>query len=130
MGDIAFKSNFAYMDLETGIVEKRRVDRHFPDWGIPLCDALSGIPIPGYPDHSVEAKYGTEHRCGFRVRGPGLSNAITGNDPLKDNKKIVQCEATDVENAQAIFTAELINAISDEITKVLSVHPINLERKA
>ena len=27
VGDIAFKSNFAYMDLETRIVERRRVDR-------------------------------------------------------------------------------------------------------
>jgi len=53
----------------------------------------------------VEAKYATEHRCGFRVRGPGLSNLITGNDPLKDNLKIVTCEAIDSQNADAVFTA-------------------------
>ena len=27
VGDIAFKSNFAYMNIETRVVEKRRVDR-------------------------------------------------------------------------------------------------------
>ena len=89
VGDIAFKSNFAYMNLETRIVEKRRVDREFPSWGIPLCDALTGIPIPGYPEHSVEVKYATEHRCSVKVSGPRLSNVITGNDPLKDNRLIV-----------------------------------------
>ena len=78
----------------------------------------------------MEAKYATEHRCGFRVRGPRLSNLITGNDPLKDNLKIVKCEAIDPQNADAIYTAELINVISDEITNVLSKHPINIERKA
>jgi len=51
VGEIAFKSNFAFMDLETKIVVRRRVDRTFPEWGKPLCDALTGMPIPGYPDH-------------------------------------------------------------------------------
>lgn len=32
-GEIAFKSNFAFMNEETKIVEKRRVDRAFPSWG-------------------------------------------------------------------------------------------------
>ena len=53
VGEIAFKSNFAYMNVDTKIVEKRRVDREFPKWGIPLCDALTGLKIPGYPDHVV-----------------------------------------------------------------------------
>ena len=95
VGDIAFKSNFAYMNLESRIVEKRRVDREFPAWGIPLCEALTGITIPGYPDHEVEVKYATEHRCSVKVRGPRLSNVITGNDPLKDGRKIVLCQSTD-----------------------------------
>jgi 2,3-bisphosphoglycerate-independent phosphoglycerate mutase len=46
--DIAFKSNFAFMDDKTGNVLSRRVDRHF-EWGIPLCDAINGMKIPGYP---------------------------------------------------------------------------------
>lgn len=97
-------------------MEKRRVDREFPTWGIPLCAALTDMSVPGYPEHTFDVKYATEHRCSVRVRGPHLSNAITGNDPLKDNRKIVMCEATDLANTDAVFTAELINAISDEIT--------------
>jgi len=41
-GDIAFKSNFATLNPETGIVEKRRADRNFEHLGPALCDALDG----------------------------------------------------------------------------------------
>ena len=88
-GDIAFKSNFAYMNLETGIVERRRVDRTFHDWGVPLCDVLNGMALPDYPEHSVECMYATEHRCAIKLSGPRLSSLITGNDPLKDNLPLI-----------------------------------------
>lgn len=32
----------------------------------------------------MSVRYATEHRCGVVVRGPGLSDAISGTDPLKD----------------------------------------------
>lgn len=41
-GDIAFKSNFATYNHETGIVEKRRADRQFEHLGPELCAALDG----------------------------------------------------------------------------------------
>lgn len=41
-GDIAFKSNFATYNAETGIVEKRRADRQFEHLGPELCAALDG----------------------------------------------------------------------------------------
>ena len=129
VGDIAFKSNFAYMNTETQVVERRRVDRQFPNWGIPLCDALNGIPIPGYPEHSVEVMYATEHRCGVKVSGPRLSNKITGNDPLKDNRLALKCEANDAGDADAEMTARLINVLSDEIQRVLLENPICIQRK-
>jgi len=98
VGEIAFKSNFAYMDLKTGVVERRRVDRTFPEWGKPLCETLTGMQIPGFPDHSVACMWATEHRCGLKVSGPNLSSQISGTDPLKDNLKIVTCTAEDPSN--------------------------------
>ena len=73
--DIAFKCNFAYIIDETEVVEKRRVSRNF-DWGIPLCDALNDLVIPGFEDYQVKCEYATEHRCGLKVRGKGLSALI------------------------------------------------------
>lgn len=74
IGDIAFKSNFAYMNLSSKIVERRRVDRTFADWGVPLCDALNNLKVPGYPDHIIKCMHATEHRCGVLVSGPNLSS--------------------------------------------------------
>ena len=45
----------------------------------------AGVEIPGFPEHAVSVQYATEHRCGVVVRGAGLSDAISGTDPLKDN---------------------------------------------
>ena len=44
--DIGFKSNFAIMDQESGIVTKRRSDRNFEKWGVELCSAVDGLTIP------------------------------------------------------------------------------------
>ena len=41
-GDIAFKSNFATLDTDTGTVLRRRADRKFEDVGPILCAALDG----------------------------------------------------------------------------------------
>ena len=51
--EIAFKCNFAYLNEETRIVESWRVDWEF-DWGIPLCEFLNGMKIPGFDDYKVE----------------------------------------------------------------------------
>ena len=125
-GDIAFKCNFASMDLDSGIVNLRRVDRNFPEWGLPLISYLnSHLKIPGYPDHTVVIRHATEHRVGLRITGYGLSNDITDTDPLKDNKKLLRVNAT---NPEADFTAGLVQALSNEITRLLSDHPINKQR--
>ena len=102
--DIAFKCNFAYINDETNIVERRRVDRKF-DWGVPLCEALNNLKIPGYKKFIVKCEYATEHRCGLKVTGKGLSALITGTDPLKDNKELLKCEPIDSKDSQSVFTA-------------------------
>jgi len=66
---------------------------------------LQGLKIPGYENYKVKALHATEHRIGLTVSGPNLTNDITGTDPLKDNLKIVNCEATS-EEPNAIMTAD------------------------
>ena len=44
-----------------------------------------GVQLPAFPGLIVKAKYATEHRCGIVVSGPGLSDDVSGTDPLKDN---------------------------------------------
>lgn len=130
VGDIAFKCNFAHMDPETSIVTARRVCRQFPTWGMELYAALDHITIPGFEGYEVFCKPATEHRAGVKIRGPRLSAKITGTDPIKDNRKIDRTVAEDENDADAVMTAALINAISDRFYEILRVHPVNLAREA
>jgi len=126
--DIAFKCNFSTLVPETGIVTRRRVDRDFPDWGLPLCEALNDKQIPGFEDCWVTVLHATEHRCGVRVRGKGLSCQITDTDPLKDNLPLLRVQPT-ADMPEAIYTAKVVNALSDWIHQVLTQHPINKRRE-
>ena len=74
VGDIAFKSNFAFMDIDSGKVLQRRVDRTFADWGVELCDALNNLKIEENTDYVVKCMHATEHRCGILISGPDLSS--------------------------------------------------------
>lgn len=126
-GDIAFKSNFAYLDKETDMVVLRKADRNFDGLGPILCEAIDGVKLPSFPNHQVSVKFQIEHRCGVRVRGPGLTDTITGTDPLKDNLPLIHCEPT-VQDKASIMTSKLTNELSEELYKILIEHPINKDR--
>ncbi|KAI5431772.1 hypothetical protein KIW84_035808 [Lathyrus oleraceus] len=128
-GDIAFKSNFATLDEKTGTVTSRRADRHFEEEGPILCAALDGMKLPSFPQYEVRVRYATEHRCGVVVKGPNLSGNISGTDPLKDNRLLLKAEALD-ESHEARNTADVVNELSKEITKILVSHPVNAQRAA
>jgi 2,3-diphosphopglycerate-independent phosphoglycerate mutase len=131
-GDIAFKSVFSTMDMESGIVTHRRVDREFATWGPDLCDALSTVQLPSFPDIQIDVKYAVEHRCGVRLRGAQLSDAVTDTDPLRDGCVLRKCipdsEAVQSQNAEAKRTSEIVSEMHQEFVKVLHDHPINKKR--
>ncbi|GMF12341.1 unnamed protein product [Phytophthora lilii] len=125
-GDVAFKCNFATVEEnEDGqlIVERRRVDRNFPAWGIELCSFLDGLTLPEFPGLVVATKYATEHRCGIVFKGPGLCDKITGTDPLKDQYPLN-------DTPEAAYSSKVLNAVSNAIHDKLSDHPINKAREA
>ncbi|XP_047317501.1 probable 2,3-bisphosphoglycerate-independent phosphoglycerate mutase [Impatiens glandulifera] len=128
-GDIAFKSNFATLDENTGIVISRRADRHFEEEGPIFCAALDGMKLPSFPEYEVRVRYATEHRCGVVVKGPKLSGNISGTDPLKDNRLLLQVEALD-DTDEAKHTATVVNELSREISRILISHPLNAKRAA
>ncbi|CAL8468172.1 g7711 [Coccomyxa elongata] len=128
-GDIAFKCNFATLDTPSGIVISRRADRKFEDIGPRLCADLNGVRLPSFPQHTVSVKYATEHRCGVAVSGPGLSDAITGTDPLKDNLPLQEVRPLD-DSREAAHTAAVVAELSAVLCDVLKEHPVNVERIA
>ena len=69
---------------------------------------LDSMVIRGFEDYKVSCMYATEHRCGLKVSGPGLSYHITGQDPLHDYKPLPKVEPTIKGNEKAVFTAKLV----------------------
>ncbi|KAJ8528860.1 hypothetical protein K7X08_030504 [Anisodus acutangulus] len=128
-GDIAFKLNFATLDEETGIVVSRRADRHFEEEGPILCAALDGMKLHSFPEYEIRVRYATEHRCGVVVKGPKLSGNISGTDPLKDNRLLLQAKPLD-DTDEAKHTAAVVNELSKEISCILLAHPLNAKRAA
>lgn len=72
-------------------------------------------------------RYATEHRCGVVVKGPKLSGNISGTDPLKDNRLLLQAQALD-KTDEAKHTAEVVNELSKEMSRILVAHPLNAKR--
>lgn len=77
----------------------------------------------------VYFRYATEHRCGVVVKGPKLSGNISGTDPLKDNRLLLQANPLD-DTDEAKHTAAVVNELSKEISRILLAHPLNAKRAA
>lgn len=63
------------------------------------------------------------------MKGPKLSGNISGTDPLKDNRLLLQAKALD-DTEEANFTAAVVNELSKEISRILISHPLNAKRAA
>ena len=61
------------------------------------------------------------------VKGPKLSGNISGTDPLKDNRLLLKAEALD-DTEEARHTAEVVNELSKEISRILLSHPLNAKQ--
>lgn len=61
------------------------------------------------------------------MKGPNLSGNISGTDPLKDNRLLLQAEPLD-DTDEAKHTAAVVNELSKEISRILVSHPVNAKR--
>ncbi|KAG5411899.1 hypothetical protein IGI04_008218 [Brassica rapa subsp. trilocularis] len=125
----AFESMGAGLAMSPGDIafKVRRADRHFEEEGPILCAALDGMKLPSFPEYEVRVRYATEHKCGVVVKGPKLSGNISGTDPLKDNRLLLEAKPLD-ESEEAKHTAKVVNELSREISRILVSHPVNAKR--
>lgn len=119
-GDVAFRCNFATVD-ENLVVTDRRAGRVKEPDTHKLVGALQGINIEGI---EVIVKEGTEHRAALLLRGPGLSEKVTDADPhelttVNESKGLVP---------EAQFTAYIINEFVKICYEKLKDHPVNKKR--
>lgn len=122
-GDIAFRSNFATVD-EDLVVLDRRAGR-IKEGTRALAEAINGIRIPGV---EIIFKESTAHRGALVMRGEGLSSEVSDSDPHATGEKVLDVRALD-STPGAEKTAELVNEFSRRVLEVLRAHKVNAARE-
>ncbi len=121
-GDVAFRGNFASVDEDMNLTDRRagRIRAGAEE----LAKALDGIKL-GRTKTMVRA--GTEHRIAVVLRGRGLSPKVTDTDPHEVGSTILESEALE---SSAKATAKAVNAFTKRSYKILKDHPVNRARVA
>src|SRR2546427_9321709 len=120
-GDVAFRCNFATVDLGWRIMDRRAgriregTDR--------LAASLDGMEID---DVTVLFRAGTEHRAALVLRGPGLSPEVSDTDPHDEGARVLSAKATASDGES---TARAVNEFMEESHKILRAHPVNVARE-
>ncbi len=123
-GDVAFRCNFATVDKNLRVIDRRA--GRLKDEGAQLAKSLQGIRIEG-----VEAIFlpSTEHRGTLVLRGDGLSPAVSDTDP-HSSEPLPLLESRAQNNSQAAKrTARIVNEVVRESRSILSFHPLNKQRE-
>lgn len=126
-GDVAFRCNFATVD-DDGVIVDRRAGRISTDEARVLAEALQGIKIRGLDGVEIEFIPTVEHRGVLVMRGRGLSDKVSDVDPHKTGTPLHPPRPLD-KSAKARKTAKALMAYLEKARQVLSNHPLNKERR-
>ncbi len=121
-GDIAFRCNFATVDDQMQVIDRRA--GRIREGTRELAEAIDGLVIDGV---QIVFKEATEHRAVMVLRGKNLSARISDTDPKKEGMAVKHAVAVD-DSEEAAFTAHILNQAILKIHEILSSHPINQER--
>ncbi|AHC51186.1 phosphoglycerate mutase [Sulfolobus acidocaldarius SUSAZ] len=123
-GDVAFRGNFATVDSNLTVVD-RRAGRKV-DEAKELVQELN-TKIGEIDGVQVKFYHGTEHRVAVVLSGKGLSDKISDTDPHETGVKVKKSEATE-DTREAKITAEVLNKLTNKIYEVLSGSELNKKR--
>lgn len=139
--EVAFRANFATLDISTGNIVDRRVGRNLKsDEARELAKALNDMDLGKYEGYAkVVATIG--HRAVVVIGSSSLklSDNVDNTDPAYMRKgkisvarpefepRLVRCRPLD-DTEEAKRTAELVNIFTEKAIKILDTHPVNLKR--
>jgi 2,3-bisphosphoglycerate-independent phosphoglycerate mutase len=123
-GMIGFRCNFATLSKD-GIITDRRAGR------IHDTAALSGAieKDVDLSEYKVEFSFrsGAGHRAALALKGKGLGQCVTSNDPKKEGVPPLKVKVLQQTQADQ-KTADICNEFVKQSTKILFEHPVNVER--
>lgn len=118
--DLAFRGNFATIDTN-GVIVDRRAGRIPTEETVRLVGKIQEN-LSNIDGVEVLLKPGKEHRFAGVFRHPSLQEDITENDPHKEGYKPHEIKPLlDTENAK--FTAQIVNKFIAEVAKLLRDEP-------
>ena len=122
-GDIAFRTNFATLDKDMTVLDRRAGRVFTREEQDILQSKINGLEIDGV---QIQFLATVEHRGAMILRGEGLSAEISDVDPHETGVKIWECKPL---KPEAKKTADVINKMMVEINKLLRVLDVNKERE-
>lgn len=123
-GDVALRGNFATVDNEMNVVDRRagRIKETQP-----LIDSLNGIKIDGV---KFLIKSAGVYRIGIVMRGKGLNSNISDGDPHYGKMEEGIREIIPLNKIpEAAFTAKVLNKFLEKSHQILKNHSLNEKRK-
>ncbi|MDQ1279558.1 MAG: 2,3-bisphosphoglycerate-independent phosphoglycerate mutase [Thermoproteota archaeon] len=127
LGDISFRGNFATVDNDL-VVTDRRAGRIGNSDADELAKSLDGIRLDDFPDVQVVFKHTVEHRCAIILKGPRLSRMVSDSDPEGERQKIHVVKNLD-QSSEALRTSSIINELTKRFHQILENHPVNTRRR-
>jgi len=125
-GDVAFRCNFATVD-KNFVVLDRRAGRIVNEDATELAESLQKIKIKRSLNVEFFFKNTVQHRAALVIRGHSLSTAISDSDPEVAGKPVLEAKPLSG-LPEAKRTARIVNYLTQEFHKVLKKHPVNKER--
>ncbi len=120
-GDVAFRGNFATVDDNLVVID-RRAGRKIEE-AEELVKELNQ-KIPEVQGVKVRFYHGTEHRVSVVLSGDNLSDKVSDTDPHEVGKRILNSEPTD-NTLSAKRTANVVNQLTKLVYEVLSRSQLN-----
>ena len=112
-GDVAARGNFCAIDANGNLVD-RRAGRIPSEFSVPLCERLDRIEVP---DVELDVIPVQDYRFVLRLRGQGISEAITETDPQQVGVPALPVKAL---KPEAQRTADMVNSFVTQARQLLS----------
>jgi 2,3-bisphosphoglycerate-independent phosphoglycerate mutase len=142
-GDLSLRGNFATIDENQKIIDRRAGRIIESKEAKSLCDTLNSSIVLKDPDASVVVIPTIAHRVTIRFRHKKikLSNQITNTDPAYDKVDGMGIAKTNVsemkllksvpqdEDISSKISSEIVNDFSNQVYFISKIHPVNTSRE-
>jgi 2,3-bisphosphoglycerate-independent phosphoglycerate mutase len=120
-GEIAFRANFATVDENMRVIDRRAGRKGSKE----LAEVLNGLEIGSV---KISLENTTEHRCAVVMRGEHLSRYVSDVDTHEAGDFVQECKPLK-DGEKERKTATIVNKFVRMSYELLNKHPLNEERR-